>query len=73
MSANPKVCKERNYDEISLRIILALPSEAEARALSERELGLLRNLSNMLDNIAYLELKRRQEAAALDLQARAGQ
>jgi hypothetical protein len=52
----------RSFSDFSTEFLLGLPSEAEIRSFSDRDLALVGNLSNLLDNMRYLERKRRDEA-----------
>lgn len=54
----------RTYDEISMALLNALPSGAEIEAFSDKDLAGFRAISNILDNVAYLELRRREQLAA---------
>lgn len=46
-------------------LMLALPTKEEIEGATDAELQALRNVSNLLDNMAYLEvLKRREKAEA---------
>lgn len=43
-------------------LLLALPTKAEIEGATDAELQSLRNVSNLLDNMAYLEVLKRQDA-----------
>lgn len=55
---------KRTYDVISTVLICSMPSRDEIRAMTDKEIKKLCNLSNILDNIAYLEIKRRESGVA---------
>lgn len=53
----------RSFEEFSSEFLMsALPTTAEIRSFSDVELQQLKNLSNILDNLRYMEKKRRYEA-----------
>lgn len=53
--------KTRTYDDLSRAMIDLIPSKEEASALSEEDIEKLRRCGNMIDNVLYLELLRRNE------------
>lgn len=53
----------RTVNELCGEVIMALPTKEELAALSDDEIEMLRRAGNTYDNVLYLELQRRREAA----------
>lgn len=55
--------KTRTYDDLSRALIDVIPSKEETSALTDEDIEKLRRLGNTLDNVLYLEVLRRRDAA----------
>jgi hypothetical protein len=53
----------KTVSENITEIMLVLPSREQIAAATDEQLDSYRRLSNLLDNMRYLEVLRRQEAA----------
>lgn len=53
----------KTYDQLSTDLINAIPATDAVERLTTEEIEKLRRIGNMIDNVLYLEILRRKDAA----------